>query len=284
MDIFVLLLHMMLQSNSSLPNFLTCLQSEGRITFTRAEAIATLGITEAAFLKAAARLQKRHMLFNPRHGFYVAVPPQFMRWEAPPPAWYIDALMRHEERPYYVGLLKAAELQGASHHAVMEFQVVTDRQLRKIRAGRSWITFYFRKDLESIREGIVDHKTDTGRLKMSGPELTALDLLRYVHAAGGIDAVATVMTDLAESINDQKLAAMSAHFERACGQRLGYLLDRLGHGERAHRLHDRLFDKGTLPWVPLEPEPRKSAKSESKVVERNGRWRVAVQRYPEIDA
>jgi predicted transcriptional regulator of viral defense system len=274
---------MLLRARSSLSNFVTSLQSEGRITFTRAEAIAALGITEAAFLKAAARLQKRRMLFNPRHGFYVAVPPQFLSWEAPPPAWYIDALMRHEKRPYYVGLLKAAELHGASHHAVMEFQVVTDRQLRKIRAGRSWITFYFRKDLESVRAGIVDHKTDTGGMKVSGPELTALDLLRYMHVAGGIDAVATVMTDLAERIDGQKLAALSAHFERACGQRLGYLLDRLGHTERANPLHDHLFEKGVAPWVLLEPEPRKAAKSESKPVERNERWRVAVQRHPEID-
>lgn len=275
---------MMLKARSSLPDFLATLQSEGRVTFTRAEAIAALSITEAAFLKAAARLQKRHALFNPRHGFYVAVPPQFLSWEAPPPAWYIDALMRHEGRAYYVGLLKAAELHGASHHAVMEFQVVTDKQLRKIRAGRSWITFHFRKDLEAVREGIVDRKTDTGSMKLSGPELTALDLLRYMHVAGGIDAVATVMADLAESIDGQKLAALSAQFERACGQRLGYLLDRLGHAERANALHARLFEKGAMPWVTLEPEPRKSAKPESKPVERNERWRVAVQRHPEIDA
>lgn len=283
MDVFGLFLNMMIQTGSSLPNFVTALQSEGRITFTRAEAIAALGITEAAFLKAAARLQKRHMLFNPRHGFYVAVPPQFMSWEAPPPPWYIDALMRHEQRPYYVGLLKAAELHGATHHAVMEFQVVTDKQLRKIRAGRSWVTFYFRKDLESVREGIVDRKTDTGSMKISGPELTALDLFRYMHVAGGIDAVATVMTDLAESIEGEKLAAMSAHFERACGQRVGYLLDRLGHAERANALRDRLFEREALSWVTLQPERRKDEKTQHAPVERNERWRVIVQRYPEID-
>ena len=161
-------------------------------------------------MKAAARLQKRHMLFNPRHGFYVAVPPQFLSWKAPPPSWYIDALMRHEGRPYYVGLLKAAELHGATHHAVMEFQVVTDRQLPKIRAGRSWITFHFRKDMKSVREGIVERKTDTGTMKVSSPELTALDLLRYIHVAGGIDAVATVLADLGGKIDGDKLAAWQA--------------------------------------------------------------------------
>jgi len=50
---------------SSLATYLTTLQSEGRIAFTRDEAIAALEVTEGGFLKAAARLQKRHMLFNP---------------------------------------------------------------------------------------------------------------------------------------------------------------------------------------------------------------------------
>ena len=45
------------------------------------------------------------------------VPPQYASWGAPPPGWYIDDLMRHEGRPYYVGLLKAAELHGATHQA-----------------------------------------------------------------------------------------------------------------------------------------------------------------------
>jgi hypothetical protein len=84
---------------ASLATYLTNLQAEGRITFTREEAIAALGITEGAFLKTAARLQKRHRLFNPRHGFYVAVPPQFLSWHAPPPSWYIDPLMQHESQP-----------------------------------------------------------------------------------------------------------------------------------------------------------------------------------------
>jgi predicted transcriptional regulator of viral defense system len=274
---------MMLQPRSSLANYLMDLQSEGRIAFARDDAIAALGITEAAFLKAAARLQKRRMLLNLRHGFYIAVPPQFLSWEAPPPTWYIDSLMRHIGRPYYVGLLKAAELHGATHHAVMEFQVITDQQLRKIRAGRSWITFHFRKDMEDVRAGIVERKTDTGSMKVSSPELTALDLLRYIHVAGGIDAVATVLADLGGKVDGEKLAALAAHFERACAQRLGYLLNRLGHAERAQALYDRLSTTEPPPWVALEPLKRGTGGSTSKPVERNERWRVSVQRHPEVD-
>lgn len=283
MDIIGLFLNMMLQLRSSLAKYLTDLQSEGRIAFTRGDAIAALGITQAAFLKAAARLQKRHMLLNPRHGFYVAVPPQFLSWGAPPPPWYIDALMRHDGRPYYVGLLKAAELHGATHHAVMEFQVVTDRQLRKIRAGRSWITFHFRKDMEGARAGIVERKTDTGSMKVSSPELTALDLLRYIHVAGGIDAVATVLADLGGKVDGEKLAALATHFDRACTQRLGYLLDRLGHAESAQALYNHMSTTEPLSWVALEPPKRGARASPSKLIERNERWRVSVQRHPEVD-
>ncbi len=282
MDIFGLYFNMT-QPHSSLAQHLTTLQSEGRVTFTRDEAIKTLGITAAAFLKSAARLQKLHMLLNPRHGFYVAVPPQFLSWKAPPPTWYIDALMHHESRPYYVGLLKAAELYGASHQAVMEFQVVTDRQLPKIRAGRSWITFHFRKDMNAVRKGIVDRQTETGTMKVSSPELTALDLLQYVHAVGGIDTVATALADLGGKIDGEKLSALAKHFDRACAQRLGYLLDRLGHTDRAQALQVQLSAIKPLVWVALEPLKRGAKPSESKPVERNERWRVSVQRHPEVD-
>jgi len=283
MDTFGLLSNTMLKLGSSLAAYLTDLQSGGRIAFTREEAIASLGITKAAFLKAAARLQKRHMLLNPRQGFYVVVPPQFLTWEAPPPSWYIGALMRHEGRFYYVGLLKAAELHGATHHAVMEFQIVTDRQLPKIRAGRSWITFHFRKGLQSVRSGVAEVKTDTGTMKVSSPELTALDLLRYLHIAGGIDAVATVLADLGEKIDGDKLAAMAVHFDRATVQRLGYLLDRLGQTAHAQALHNHLTARKPVPWVALEPLKRGAGKPGVIPVERNERWRVTVQRHPETD-
>jgi len=59
-------------------------------------------------------------------------------------------------------------------------------------------------------------------MKVSSPELTALDLVRYVHVAGGVDAVATVLADLGGKIVGGKLAALAAHFDRAHVQRLGY--------------------------------------------------------------
>ncbi len=107
---------MMLESGSTLQDYLLELQSGGRISFTSEEATTALGIKHSAFQASAARLQKKRLLLNPRHGFYVIVPAQYHTWEAPPPSWYIDDLMRHQGRTYYVGLLKAAEIHGATHH------------------------------------------------------------------------------------------------------------------------------------------------------------------------
>ena len=177
---------------SALSTYMADLLSVGRVVFTSAEAEEALGISRGAFHDAAERLQRRKHLLSPRQGFYVIVPPQFASWEAPPPNWYIDALMRYEGQVYYVGLLKAAELHGATHQAVMEFQVVTAKRLPKIRAGSNLVAFYYRKDMASILDGIEERKTDTGSMKISTPDLTALDLLRYPQATGGIDNVATV--------------------------------------------------------------------------------------------
>src|ERR1017187_2992220 len=135
-------------------SYMTHLLSTGRVVFSRDEAQEALGVSHGALLDAAERQQRKRHLLNPRRGFYVIVPPQYLVLGAPPPSWYIDDLMRHEGRAYYVGLLKAAELHGATHQAVMEFQVITDIRLPRIRAGRSAIAFYYRKDMAAIGEAI----------------------------------------------------------------------------------------------------------------------------------
>ncbi|MBA7464943.1 hypothetical protein ES703_97303 [subsurface metagenome] len=283
MDGFSLFYNMMLETGSTLQDYILELQSGGRISFTAEEASAALGIKHSAFQASAARLQRKRLLFNPRHGFYVIVPPQYLTWEAPPPSWYIDDLMRHEGRTYYVGLLKAAELHGATHHAVMEFQVVTDKQLSKIKAGRSFIVFYFRKTMSAVLDGLESHKTDTGSMKISSAELTALDLLRYLHVVGGVDSVATILKDLGSRLDANKLAKLAVHFERTTIQRLGYLLDRLGHSTVSEPLRNALLSKSPVPWVQLEPMDRKRPALAEPPLEKNERWRVAVHHYPEID-
>ena len=272
---------MLEKSRVSLSDYMTRRLAAGQVVFTPKEALAELKMSRRGFLKAAEREQSRHRLFNPRHGFYVVVPPQYLSWKAPPPAWYIDDLMRHEGHAYYVGLLKAAELHGATHQAVMEFQVVTDKRIPNIRAGRSIIAFFYRKNIARVAEAIADHKTDTGRMKISSPELTALDLLRYPHNVGTIDSIATVLADLGKKVRPERLIKLAPAFEQTVVQRLGYLLDHLKFTRTADMLSKYLKEAEPLAWVELDPAYSKQ--DQPKIVERNKRWRVVVRHKPEID-
>jgi predicted transcriptional regulator of viral defense system len=266
-----------------LASFLLHLLSRGRITFAGKEAETELGMSHTAFLNAAERLQEQKKLLHPRRGFYVVVPPQFLAWGAPPPAWYIDAFMKHESCPYYVGILKAAELHGATHQPVMGFQVVTNKRLPEIQIGRSTISFYYKKNMSSVSSAVEEHKTDTGSMKVASVELAALDLLRYPNAAAGIDNVLTVLADLSSKIEAEKLAMLAKVFPKSVVQRLGHLLDRLGNRNLTEPMQRELV-KDTLPaWVELDPDEVPDSDFASRAMERDKRWNVVIRRRPEVD-
>jgi predicted transcriptional regulator of viral defense system len=281
MLIFGVYLYTMLDQRLSLSSYTTDLLSGGRVSFTRDEAIAALSVTPRGFLAAAERLERKGTILNPRHGFYVVVPPQYLARGAPPPSWYIDDFMKHEGHPYYVGLLKAAELHGATHQAVIQFQIVTDKRLPKIRTGRSILSFLYRMNMQAVSMAVSEHKTDTGHMRVSSPELTGLDLLRYAHVAGTIDSIATVLVDLGTKMKARPLQKIAHVFERSVIQRLGYLLDYVKHSEAAEGLHAYLWNGKSPPWVELDPSKR--ADKSSKPAERNARWNVLVRRRPEFD-
>jgi predicted transcriptional regulator of viral defense system len=270
-------------SRPSLSSYTTGLLAAGRLVFSRDEAQAALGIGRGAFLAAAQKLQKRRRLLNPRQGFYVIVPPQNLNFGSPPPASFIDDLMHHEKRPYYVGLLKAAEIHGAAHQAVMEFQVVTNKQMRTVQLGRSKIVFYFKKDLTKVDSGIGDHKTDTGKMKVSSVELTLLDLLRYPEASGGLDNVLTIFAELGSKLDAGKLAPLCDAFERSVIQRAGYLLDHSGFGQPAQELQAFIERGSHAQWTELDPSLASDSDMAPKIIARDERWRVLVRHLPERD-
>ena len=274
---------MVINKKSPLSGFVGCMLASGRTHFTAEEAERGLGIGHRAFLNAAERLQRRKVLVCPRQGFYVVVPPDYQHRGAPPPAWYIDALMKRERSPYYVGLLKAGEMHGATHHAVMVHQVVTSKRIPEIRAGRSRIAFYHCRDVEAVSAGIEERQTDTGTVKISSPELTSLDILRYPQASGGIDNVVTVLCDLGEKIDREKLALLSRAMKKPAVQRLGHLLERFGLSALAGPLFRDLKARGTAPWVELDRTEIWDPDFTPEPVERDDRWRVIVRRVPEPD-
>ena len=191
--------------------------------------------------------------------------------------------MAREDATYYVGLLKAAELHGATHQAVMEFQVVCAKRLPEIRAGRNRIVFYFRRNMTALAEGVEGHKTDAGAMGVSSAELTALDLLRYPQASGSLDSVATVLSDLGENIEPERLASLSMAFERPVVQRLGHLLGHIGLGDLAGPMRERLLSQGALRWNELDPLEARDPDFASNPLVRDANWKVVVRRLPEPD-
>ena len=90
-------------------------------------------------------------------------------------------------------------------------------------------------DLERTPVDLV--KTPSGRIRVSTREATALDLVRYYDRAGHLNHVATVLAEMAEKIDPQKLVqAAEADGEFAAAQRLGYLLELVGASKAVSKL------------------------------------------------
>jgi predicted transcriptional regulator of viral defense system len=211
----------------------------------------------------------------PKSGFYVIVDPQHRSAGTLPPEWFIHDLMKHMNRPYYVGLLSAAQVHGAAHHRPQEFQVmIPKRTVRPVRAGNAQIRFFGKGAFD--RSGVQEVKTPTGFMKVATPETTAWDLVRYFKAAGGLENVVTVLSELAEKLDAKKLLdAVKRHGEVTVAQRLGYLLDRVGRRDVTKGLAEWIAD---APLRPLDPGAPVDGASESR------KWHLLVNAELEPEA
>ncbi len=210
------------------------LQSEGRYTFTRSEAEARTGRSAVAVQNALRRLRQQGRIVSPRRGFHVVVPPEYRAAGSPPASWFIEELMGHLEQPYYVGLLSAAAFHGAGHQQPMFFQVVTAKPTRPVRAGRVAIHFFMSGMV--ARMPVAEAQTETGRMRVATPEVTAFDLVRYPSGAGQLSNAATVLTELAERIDGKALVALAPLMRLPDVQRLGFLLEAVGEPRIAEPL------------------------------------------------
>ena len=259
----------------TLAEYVDALQERSQYTFSRAEALAALGSTPIALKRAAERLKAKKRLATPRRGFYAIVPLEYRQSGSPPAASFIDQLMRFHGTAYYVGLLSAAEIHGAAHQRPQEFQVFAAQQLRPIEVGRNRIRFFLKKNLAQTPVRLV--KTSSGQIRVSTPEATALDLVRFSDRAGHLNHVATVLSELAEKIDASKLVqAVEADGEAATAQRLGYLLEKVGANKAAAKLA-KWIDRRSPKFVHLRPDTAGSELS------RDGRWRVVVNEAVEPD-
>jgi predicted transcriptional regulator of viral defense system len=256
------------------------LASTGRYHFGSNEAQAALGVSTAAAKVALNRLAKQGAIASPARGFYVIVPPEYRSLGCLPADQFIPALMKSLNQPYYAGLLTAAQYHGAAHQRPQEFQVFLEKRRLPIACGKVRVAFMIRKRLPKVP--VQSLNTPRGTLVVSTPEATAVDLVGYQHQAGGLDQVATVLSELAERIDPEKLAAAAATAPVPWGQRLGYLLERVGAGEKVARLKEYVRARAHES-VPLLPNAPKEGGARRQKAQRNEDWKLYINAEVEPD-
>ena len=89
-------------------------------------------------------------------------------------------------------------------------------------------------------------------MRVSTPEATAFDLARYARGAGQLANVATVLSELSEHLDGKRLVQVAkSEVELACLQRVGFLLDLVGAGDRTGPLATWMKSQRPPP-VPLQ--------------------------------
>jgi predicted transcriptional regulator of viral defense system len=205
---------------SDLPD---ALLGKGRYWATTAELEHLTGQRDAVLRSSLARLNREGRLFSPARGFYVVVPAEYRSWRVVPAEWFIDAMMGHLRRAYYVGFLNAAALHGASHQAAQTFRVVTTRPLKD-------------RDIERVRlrfttsGHIIDMPTEqravqTGYITVATSETTVVDLAWQPNLGGGISNVATILKEIG-NLDTDILARIAPLRNRTTVRRLGWLIER----------------------------------------------------------
>ena len=118
--------------------------------------------------------------------------------------------------------------------------------------------------------------TDRGYLRVSTPEATAFDLLTYLRHAGGLDNAATVLAELSEKLDPMELARLAGQAPMATVQRLGFLLELVGHSTLGESLAVNIEREAPV-FAPLRPG------RSLRGARRDRKWRLGVNTVLEPD-
>ena len=250
------------------------LPEAGQYVFTRDDADQVSDASTAAVKMTLYRLKQSGAIVSPRRNFFVVVPREYRSAGSPPATWFVDDLMRHLGRRYYVALLSAAALHGAGHQQPMVFQVLADAVERNIEVGRIRIEFHASNLVDGADTQTM--QTETGAMVVATPETTAFDLVRFPAASGYWSNIGTVLLELAEKLDPDRLVAGVDRVARSDVQRLGWLLDFVEENRLADVLAGALAGKRLLP-TPLNTTRDASTGS------LDGRWNILVNDDVELD-
>ncbi len=237
------------------------------------------GYSDIAVKRALSRLSTKGKIVSLYKGYYLIIPPQYSNKGILPPQLYLDAFMKHLQRPYYVSLLNAAAFYGASHQQPQEYFVMTDFPVLRPTHKRGLKINYI--SIKKIPETLIEkRKTEAGYLNISNAALTAVDLIQFEKRVGGLNRASTVLNELTEVIKPTDFTSVVLqHVHVTALQRLGYLLENACYNTE---LADALFEVMKRGKLSLFRIPLKAAKA-TKGFSSDNRWKVIVNTEIEID-
>ena len=223
------------------------------------------------------RLISSKRIQNVYKGFYVIIPTQYRLKGVVPPTYYINELMEYLGKPYYVGLLSAAAIYGASHQRAMVTQIVTIGPRSRTSNKNSLLDWNYRQQIPS--ELIENRNAEMGRINYSSAELTSVDIVQFASNIGGYQRAATVLAELVDVIDMSKMEGMLPYTTTTAMQRFGYLLEFvLFEQDKADQLYEMLKKRnGYFNAVMMSSEHPASNDKKSN------RWRVNMNINIEID-
>ncbi len=236
------------------------------------------GVAHQVLLNALSRLKREKVLYSPYSSFYVILPPQYVLRGAVPPYYFIGEFMKRQKRPYYFGLLSAAAMWGAAHQRAQTDFVVTVRpRLSLSETSKRNIRWIYRNAIPT--DFLCEKNGETGPIVYSNAELTALDLIRFEHYAGGLSAVASVIAELLETTDFSNAAdGVFGCCNSATIQRLGYIVENVLQDERQGAAIFGEWQKRFKERRVAALSPRVAAMGEC-----DDRWKVVVNARVEAD-
>ena len=169
------------------------------------------------------------------------------------PYFYIETLMQHLKREYYVALLSAVEVYLSPKEALQANEITVITSLPPLRdsfRGQGKIRYFVKKDIKNLREIGVKRKTlpfsiKERTLRVASLELTAVDLLLYEKEIGGIQKAVEVIQRIKNHLSWQELPTeVILSTPVSIFQRLGYVLSFIKEEELAEGLKERVLSTG----------------------------------------
>jgi len=222
------------------------------------------------------RLKQKGLVSNIRKGFFIIIPEEYSKMGVIPVEFYIDDLMKYLSRQYYVGLYSAAMFHGAAHQQPQEFFIISESpKTRNIKNRNIIINFSEKKHFPHA--GIETRKTDTGYFKISGEELTFLDLIYYENLMGGFSRITAILKELSEDIKPAAMKKVVENdFPASVFQRAGYMAEQILQNNKLTSVFEKKLESMKFQNAYLKASgPKSSVK--------NAKWNLFINTKIEAD-